>query len=148
MPTLVSRRAILLSIPAVFAVSGVASAGFFMRPVPDNLDVSLTRTSEGGLYQAALSPETMPVGIGQMHTWSVMIQTTDGAPVTSAVFAIDGGMPQHGHGLPTAPQITKNLGEGRYQIEGVKFNMGGWWTFEIAIDGAAGADVVIFNLIL
>jgi hypothetical protein len=78
----------------------------------------------------------------------VTLQTADGAPLTKAAFAINGGMPQHGHGLPTTPQITKNLGDGRYLIEGVKFNMGGWWTFEIAIDGSAGADVVIFNLIL
>ena len=148
MPTLLSRRAILLSVPAVFVVAGVATAGFFMRPIPDDLDLSMARASKEGLYRAALSPEAMPIKVGQMHAWTVTLQTADGAPLTKAAFAINGGMPQHGHGLPTTPQITKNLGDGRYLIEGVKFNMGGWWTFEIAIDGSAGADVVIFNLIV
>lgn len=57
-------------------------------------------------------------------------------------------MPQHGHGLPTTPQVTKNLGNGRCLIEGVKFNMRGWWTFELAVDGEDGADVVTFNIVL
>lgn len=146
--TLTSRRAVLLAIPAVFVVAGIATAGFFMRPVPDDLDLSMVRMSEDGLYRAELSPEVMPIAVGQMHAWEVTIQTADGAPMNQGAFAISGGMPQHGHGLPTTPQITKNFGEGRYAIEGVKFNMDGWWTFEIAIDGTAGADVVTFNLIL
>ena len=44
--------------------------------------------------------------------------------------------------------MTKNLGNGRYRIEGVKFNMRGWWTFELAVDGADGADIVTFNIVL
>jgi hypothetical protein len=33
-----------------------------------------------------------------------------------------------------------------YEIEGVRFNMGGWWEFKLAIAGASGADTVTFNL--
>jgi hypothetical protein len=55
-------------------------------------------------------------------------------------------MPQHGHGLPTRPQVTKGTGAGVYQIEGVRFSMGGWWTFVLDIQGAAGTDRVTFNL--
>ena len=55
-------------------------------------------------------------------------------------------MPQHGHGLPTRPRVTRNLGDGVYEIEGVRFNMGGWWELKLAIDSAAGADSVTFNL--
>lgn len=148
MLTLISRRAILLAIPAVLVVAGVATAGFFMSPVPDDLDLSMAKMSEGGLYHAELSPEAMPITVGQMHAWEVTIQTADGAPLDTGSFVIDGGMPQHGHGLPTTPQITQNLGDGHFVIEGVKFNMDGWWTFEIAIEGAAGADTVTFNLML
>ena len=144
----ISRRSILLAIPAVLVVAGVAAAGFLMRPVPADLDLSMIRMSENGLYLAELSPEIMPVTVGQMLAWEVTIQTADGTPLDTGDFAISGGMPQHGHGLPTTPQITQNLGEGHYVIEGVKFNMDGWWTFEIAIEGAAGTDAVTFNLIL
>ena len=148
MPTFISRRAILLAIPAVFAVAGLAVAGLFMSPVPADLDLSMARMSEDGLYHAELSPEIIPVTVGQMLSWEVTIETADGAPLNTGDFVISGGMPQHGHGLPTTPQITQNLGNGRYVIEGVKFNMDGWWTFDISIDGSAGADVVTFNFIL
>lgn len=148
MPTLVSRRTLLLAIPVSLALAGHAHAGLFTRSVPDDLDLSLARLSEGGLYRAALSPDAVPISIGRMHTWTVTLQTATGAPLTRAKIAVDGGMPQHGHGLPTAPQVTRDLGGGRYLIEGVKFNMRGWWTFELAIDAAGGADLVTFNLVL
>ena len=72
----------------------------------------------------------------------------DGAPVEDAELAIDGGMPQHGHGLPTAPQSAGHIGEGQYRIEGVRFNMGGWWELKLAITSPAGVDGVTFNLML
>lgn len=143
-----SRRAILIALPGTLVLARGARAGLFTRPLPDGLDRSLTRLSERGLYRATLSPDVMPITTAQMHAWTVTLQTVAGVPVTRAGMRIGGGMPQHGHGLPTAPQMTKNLGDGRYLIEGVKFNMRGWWTFEIAIADAVGADVVIFNIVL
>lgn len=57
-------------------------------------------------------------------------------------------MPRHLHGLPTAPAVTQALGDGRFLIEGMKFNMPGWWEIELHIDGPAGADTATFNLVL
>lgn len=148
MPTLVSRRSLLLAIPVSLALAGHARAGLFSQPIPDDLDLSLTRLSEGGLYRATLSPDTASISIGRMHTWTLRLQTATGVPLTRAKIAVGGGMPQHGHGLPTAPQVTRDLGDGRYLIEGMKFNMRGWWTLELAIDASGGADLVIFNLVL
>ena len=71
-----------------------------------------------------------------------------GQSVTDAAIAIDGGMPQHGHGLPTRPRVTQNLGDGRYEIGGVRFNMGGWWELKLIVIGPAGTDTVTFNLAL
>ena len=47
-------------------------------------------------------------------------------------------MPQHGHGLPTRPQVTRELADGTYLIEGMKFSMTGWWEIKLAIDSPAG----------
>lgn len=143
-----SRRAILIALPGALVLARSAGAGLFSRPLPDDLDLSLTRLSGRGLYRATLSPDVLPIATGQMHAWTVTLQTVAGVPVTQAGMKIGGGMPQHGHGLPTAPQMTMNLGDGRYLIEGVKFNMRGWWTFEISIADAEGDDVVIFNIVL
>lgn len=57
-------------------------------------------------------------------------------------------MPQHGHGLPTAPAVIEALGDGRFLIEGMKFNMPGWWVLDLVIDGPDGHDTVTFNLVL
>ena len=61
---------------------------------------------------------------------------------------VDGGMPQHGHGLPTQPRVTRTSADGLYEIEGLRFSMGGWWEVKLAIDSPAGKDNVTFNLSL
>ena len=56
-------------------------------------------------------------------------------------------MPQHGHGLPTKPRVTRALGHGDHLVEGMKFNMGGWWVVKFHVASAtAGADSVVFNV--
>lgn len=57
-------------------------------------------------------------------------------------------MPQHGHGLPTQPRVTRELADGVYQLDGMKFSMTGWWEVKLAIDGPRGADKVTFNTVV
>jgi hypothetical protein len=57
-------------------------------------------------------------------------------------------MPQHGHGLPTSPQVTQNLGNGDYLVEGMKFQMPGWWEVRFSISAGAQTDTITFNLTL
>ena len=82
----------------------------------------------------------------KMQTVRVVINDGTGQAVDGAALRIDGGMPQHGHGLPTRPRVSRNLGNGAYEIEGVRFNMGGWWEFKVIVETAAGADTITFNL--
>lgn len=103
------------------------------------------RTSAAGRYVATLEPAT-PLRPRRMHTLRVIVRDAEGRAVDEVRIAIGGGMPQHGHGLPTRPRVTRSLGDGTYEVEGVRFNMGGWWEFTLAIDGSGGADTVTFNL--
>jgi hypothetical protein len=89
-----------------------------------------------------------PLRVRRLQTVPVRISDAQGRPVENAVIAVDGGMPEHGHGLPTQPRVTRSLGAGLYEIEGVRFSMGGWWELKLAIDSPAGADRVTFNLSL
>jgi hypothetical protein len=143
-----SRRSILIAAGIVV----VAAAAFLfyrhMTGVPDDLDLARAKLSEKGLYQVAIAPEAEPVEQNALHSWVVTLSTPQGEKVEGAVIAVDGGMPQHGHGLPSAPQMTQQLGEGRYRIEGMKFSMSGWWELRFDISSAAGADSVTFNLVL
>jgi hypothetical protein len=105
------------------------------------------RASASRQFSATLQHD-QPLRPRRMQTIRVAITDAAGAPVDDATIKIDGGMPQHGHGLPTRPRVTRALGNGLYEIEGVRFNMGGWWEFKLAISAASGSDVVTFNLAL
>ena len=105
------------------------------------------RTSAGGRYVATLEP-ARPLRTRQMQTVRLIVRDAEGRAIDEAQISIEGGMPQHGHGLPTRPRVTRSAGDGNYEIEGVRFNMGGWWQFKVAIAGSRGADTVTFNLAL
>ncbi len=109
-------------------------------------DLSREKPSAGGLYQVAIAPEKEPIEQGVLHNWVVTVRTASGAPVSDATVTVDGGMPEHGHGLPTTPQATGHMGEGRYRIEGVRFNMSGNWVLKVGITAPAGTDSAEFNL--
>ena len=103
------------------------------------------RTSAKGLYTATLESE-QPLRTRRLQTVRVRVADASGRALDGIAIDVNGGMPQHGHGLPTEPRVTANAGDGIYVIEGVRFNMGGWWEFSLAMTGAAGTDLVTFNL--
>jgi len=115
---------------------------------PDDLDLSLTQTTVEKKFVVTLQPPVTPAAINQIHSWRVKVAAPTGEPVTHARIAVDGGMPQHGHGLPTRPQVTQELEDGTYLLEGLKFSMTGWWEIKLAIQSARGSDKVTFNTVV
>jgi hypothetical protein len=105
------------------------------------------RASAAGLYRAQVEPVEQ-IRIGSLHAWKLQVVDAQDAPVVAASITVDGGMPQHGHGMPTRPRVTGEVAPGVYQVDGMRFNMGGWWVVNFRVDGAAGVDVVTFNLSL
>jgi hypothetical protein len=126
--------------PAMMMIHGTGAK----RPAASEFGLG-PRASAAGRYVATLEP-ARPLRPRQMQTVRVTVRDDEGRAIDAAQISIDGGMPQHGHGLPTRPRVTRNLGDGIYEIEGVRFNMGGWWEFTLAIAGSRGADTVTFNL--
>jgi hypothetical protein len=116
--------------------------------VPTDIDLSLTHPSVEKKFVVSLQPPATPAAINQIHSWQIKLSTPSGAPVTHARIAVDGGMPQHGHGLPTRPQVIQELADGTYLIEGMKFSMTGWWEIKLAIQSAEGSDKVTFNTVV
>ena len=137
--------------PAAAALAALAAFAVFAigcGTPPKDLDVALDKPSAAGIYRVALVPPAQPPAINQLHSWKVTLATPDGSPVRGARFAVDGGMPQHGHGLPTQPRVTRELADGTYQLDGMKFSMTGWWEVKLAIQGPQGADKVTFNTVV
>jgi hypothetical protein len=105
------------------------------------------RSSKAGLYRVTLEP-VAPLAKRKLQVVRVRVLDSAGNPVDGATMTVAGGMPQHGHGLPTKPRMTGRVDTGLYEIGGVRFNMGGWWEFKLAIRSTAGSDTVTFNIAL
>ena len=130
---------------AAAAATLLTGCMLFARP-PKDLDYSRTRTSAGGVYRATIQPQGGTIPQGRLHSWTLHLETVAGTPVDDAALTVDGGMPQHGHGLPTKPVVTRHSGNGDHVVEGMKFNMGGWWVVKFGVRSAAGTDSLEFNI--
>jgi len=115
---------------------------------PGGLDTSTSMLSENGLFRVSWNSDPVSPPLNQIHTWTIHVETADGQAIDKAEITVDGGMPQHGHGLPTSPQVTQNLGNGDYLVEGMKFQMLGWWEVRFLISANGQSDTVTFNLTL
>jgi hypothetical protein len=115
------------------------------KPTSD-ADYAKTMKSKDGSFKATYTsdPDTIPVN--KIISWKLKVETADGQAVKDAEISVNGDMPEHGHGLPTEPKVTKNFGDGTYLVEGIKFSMPGWWTMTFTIKSGAKTDSVTFNL--
>ena len=104
--------------------------------------------SKRGLFHLSFKSSIEPIAINRIHEWTVNLQTPDGNAIDDAVMTIEGGMPQHDHGLPTAPRVTENLGDGRYRIQGLRFHMAGAWIIEFTIEANGKTDTLTVELML
>ena len=145
--TFVWIAAILGGLAIVYAIS-MGTMMSRMGDTPSDVDYSSTQASDNGLYRASYSTSTATVPINQMHEWTLHVESADGTPVENATITVDGDMPQHGHGLPTSPRVTEYLGNGDYRVEGLKFQMGGWWLMDFTITSNGQTDAVHFNMML
>jgi len=141
------RRGPRIALTAAVALVATALA-VGCGTAPADLDLALDRPTAAGVYRVTLVPPQPAPAINQLHSWQVKLATPDGAPVHDARFAVDGGMPQHGHGLPTRPRVTREIADGTYALDGMKFSMTGWWEVKLDIQGPLGADKVTFNTVV
>ncbi len=126
-------------------LAGLSGCMMFLK-APGASEYGRTRTSSSGQYLATIRPAGDSIPQGKLQSWTLHLETASGAAVDTAAITVDGGMPQHGHGLPTKPLVTKHLGHGDYLVEGMKFNMSGWWVVKFRIGAATGKDSVVFNV--
>ena len=139
MPSMLNRAAI------VAVVALMSGCMLFAKP-PADLDYSRTRSSASGQLRGTITPQGDSIPKGRLHRWTLHLETADGSVVSPAQVKVSGGMPQHGHGLPTKPRVTRRTPEGDLVVEGMKFNMGGWWVVTFHVATAAGSDSLVFNV--
>ncbi len=138
------RTAITTSITAATFALLLSACG----TPPKDIDLSLQHPSAQGTFVVRMDPPATGLAINQMHAWHVRVATPDGQPVSRATIAFAGGMPQHGHGFPTKPRVTREVEPGVYALEGMKFSMVGWWDMRLAIRAGDAADAAVFNVVV
>lgn len=115
---------------------------------PADVDISTTRESAKKLFKASYVSDVNPIPFARFITWKLRVETADGRPVKDGEVTINGGMPEHGHGLPTMPEVVAGAAPGDYVVQGLKFSMPGWWVITFKIKAQGIEDVVTFNLIV
>ncbi len=107
------------------------------------------KTSDQGQFLVDLITPDSHIGLSEFQTWQLVIRDTGSNLGVSPVrVVVAGGMPAHGHGLPTQPQVTDHLGDGRYQLEGLMFNMAGSWQLIFEITTSEHSDRIVFDLMI
>lgn len=144
-PTMQRRSLLLSTAMLALGLGAGCSAGAGVRPPQDAAEYATERSSSQGSFRVSYRTEA-PMPVGRLHAWTLHVARTDGTPVTDAAIAVDGDMPEHRHGLPTRPRVTRNLGNGDYLLEGVKFQMGGWWVMDFNVTAGGRTERVRFNL--
>jgi hypothetical protein len=130
------------------AVTLTAICALFAACPSGGGDAQPTRETYSGMYRITARPGLDPLVINQIHEWTLHVETPDGRPVDNARIMVEGDMPEHRHGLPTNPEVTRNLGNGDYLVEGMKFSMPGAWEVTFTVTADAGSDAATFDLVL
>ncbi|MBL4721148.1 MAG: hypothetical protein JKY20_08475 [Alphaproteobacteria bacterium] len=77
--------------------------------IPKDLNTSTSKLSGKKRFKVKIAPQENQPAINVLQSWILNIATADGRPVENAMIIVFGGMPTHGHGLPTAPRVTRTL---------------------------------------
>ena len=92
----------------------------------------LTTQTESG-WTIYVDTSINPLRINTMHSWQIRVIDSESKPVTMASVSIEGGMPEHAHGLPTRAKDTSEISPGTYLLQGVRFHMPGRWEIKFTI---------------
>ena len=122
------------------------SAAMHSNMKSDAVDTSTERQTPN--FRVTYTSEAMPIPINTLHSWRLKIATPQGKPVEGAAITLTGDMPAHGHGLPTKPEVTREISNGVYLVEGMKFSMPGHWVVQFHIAANGKEDTAAFDLVL
>ena len=96
-------------------------------------------------FKIEIYSELSPLSINTIHSWHIRVLDRDDEILELEELNVFGGMPEHDHGIPTQPQVTRRLDNGDYLLEGVRFHMQGHWELQIEFQYAGVDDTAIID---
>ncbi len=133
-----------IPIRMALALSSMMLTGCNVGSAPAPTPWQQSAAGAEGYYQAQLDCVGAPQA-GQFHDCQVSFSNRQNQAVAVQTVRLEGAMPAHGHGLPTAPVLTSQDELGHYRIDGLQYNMPGRWLLGFAVEGALGDDRIIFD---
>jgi hypothetical protein len=124
------------------------------QTAPEQLNISTFQVSRDLQFFAHIEPISQndsaqgSLPLNTIHQWRLFVVDNQGMPVSNAQIEFAGHMPGHVHGLPTQPRIVQETSSGIYLVDGVKFQMQGWWVIEFTVQNGKTTDSLVFNLSL
>ena len=97
-----------------------------------NNTVEILKNSDQSIYEGKLECQNEISTSSFQDCWLTISQS--GEPVKKMEVFINGGMPEHEHGLPTSPKVTWSDEKHAYVIDGLKFSMPGDWILKFMIN--------------
>ncbi len=98
----------------------------------ENNKVEVSQESQQAIYQSKLECQKSLTTGSFQNCWLTLLNANK--PVINAVIFINGGMPEHSHGLPTSPKIVWSEDKSVYLIQGLKFSMPGQWSLNFKVN--------------
>lgn len=138
----------IVGIVALVLVAVFCFSQIYLTAPRHGPDLARSKPTEHKRFVATIAPQDGEPAVGPLGSWMLTLRYPNGHPVLDAAIAVDGGMPDHDHGLPTRPDVSADLGEGHYRIDGLKFSMPGLWVLKFEISTLDGADEASFNVML
>ena len=115
-------------------------------PPPKDLDISNMKMSAHKHFNVMYESLSGRLPLNKIHSWKLTVKSDKGNTVNDAKITVVGDMPEHGHGMPTNPEITKDAPAGVYRVDGMKFSMPGWWVITFNMKAGEMQDSVSFNI--
>ena len=101
--------------------------------------------SDGGSWKIAYLPDPDPVPFNEIFGLEISIESLAGLPVTDLDVTVDATMPEHGHGMNTAPQLSLS-DQGQLTVEGMLFHMEGYWELSVLLEASQGSEETLFAI--
>ena len=116
--------------------------------LPSLAAVADLSASTAGGWTVQVFSNSAPIGINRIQDWRIQILDAQGQPVPDAEVQVNGGMPEHDHGLPTVPQVTGYQGDGIYLLQGIRFHMPGLWQVSVHIQTSTAREAAMLEFSL
>jgi YtkA-like protein len=143
----IGAMAAAVAVAAMIASAGDTAATRAARTTTAAFSRLSDIPSHNGAYRASLVPSSDPAGRLDSTAWTVEVQTATGAPVKDATLALESWTPDDDGAPATRARVTRYVGDGRYEVEGLRLDRRGWWNVRLQISRPGATDSLAFNLV-